>query len=241
MKVHLAYENIDAELELVPIAHPEKRYRVTVEGEPATYQRYMKFDHTRRDEVLLEKEDIAKQLKDSDLDVDLELAGKKLSHTSRITIDEERYEPVYNYTLIDVLQLPDGSKRERPHFYTQGNIDTLLPIRITDELVSPKELLLSFIFRKSYQIVHNNGVTFRFLFELAEKLHNQKKFAKIETYNPDTKKREPLILYDGGRKFPAAYLEGRVKGESYCLLLHLSDQELKAPRPEEEEEQGEEE
>ena len=28
-----------------------------------------------------------------------------------------------------------------------------------------------------------------------------------------------------------AFLEGRIKGESYCLILHLTDQELKASQP----------
>jgi len=52
-------------------------------------------------------------------------------------------------------------------------------------------------------------------------------FARVDTFNPETKKREPLILTDGGRKFPRAYLGGMVKGEKYQLVLYLSDQELK--------------
>ena len=38
--------------------------------------------------------------------------------------------------------------------------------------------------------------------------------------------KEPLVLNDGGNPY-RAFLEGRIKGEKYCLILHLSDQELK--------------
>ena len=39
-------------------------------------------------------------------------------------------------------------------------------------------------------------------------------------------------MSDGGKPY-RAFLEGRVKGDSYCLLLHLTDQELKAPAKDE--------
>jgi len=38
--------------------------------------------------------------------------------------------------------------------------------------------------------------------------------------------KEPLVMNDGGKPY-RAFLEGRVKGEKYCLILHLTDQELK--------------
>jgi hypothetical protein len=37
---------------------------------------------------------------------------------------------------------------------------------------------------------------------------------------------EPLILTTGGEPF-RAFLEGRVEGDKYCLLLHLTNIELK--------------
>ena len=40
----------------------------------------------------------------------------------------------------------------------------------------------------------------------------------------------PLVFTDGGKPY-RAFLEGRVKGDKYCLILHLSDLELK-PLPE---------
>ena len=37
---------------------------------------------------------------------------------------------------------------------------------------------------------------------------------------------EPLILNRGGIPY-RGFLEGRVKGKSYCLILHLTNLELK--------------
>jgi len=170
---------------------------------------------------------MAQKLKDSDIDVDIELAGKFVKQTSWITVTED-LEPVYNYSIYDVLTLPDGTVKERPHMQTVGNINSSIPVRISDELEDPHELLFQYLFRKSYYITHYDGVTYKFLYEIAERLHSAQKFARVDTFNPETRKRAPLILTDGGRKFPRAFLSGTVKGEKYHLILHLSDQELKA-------------
>jgi len=228
MRIHIAYENIDAELDIMPTHRPPKRFRVSTKGGEISYQRYLVFDINHRDELYIGKGETATKLKLSDEEIDLELAGKKLNYTTRIAVDQN-YKPVYNYHLYDVILLPDGAIKERPHVLTIGNINKPLPIKITDELYDPKELALNFVFRKSYNIVHNNGVTYSFLYDIAKWLDKEGKFARVIAFNPETKKPEPLILYDGGRKFPRAFIQGRVKGESYNLMLHLSDQELKLP------------
>ena len=38
--------------------------------------------------------------------------------------------------------------------------------------------------------------------------------------------KEPLVMNDVGKPY-RAFLEGRIKGDKYCLILHLTDQELK--------------
>ena len=40
---------------------------------------------------------------------------------------------------------------------------------------------------------------------------------------------EPIVMNRGGKQYNA-FLEGRVKDESYCLILHLSNIELKRPK-----------
>jgi hypothetical protein len=213
-------------LELIPTHQTQKRYNITPQGEPAVHQRLIRFDSELSDEKLLQEEDLAQKLKDTDIEVDIELSGKIVSQTSRITVTED-IEPVYNYSMYDVITFPNGTVKERFHTPTIGNINTTIPVRITEELADPQEVLFEYLFRKSYYVVHYDGVTYKFLYEIAERLHNAKKFARVDTFNPETKKREPLILSDGGRKFPRAYLSGAIKGDQYRLILYLSDQELK--------------
>jgi hypothetical protein len=38
---------------------------------------------------------------------------------------------------------------------------------------------------------------------------------------------QPLVLTRGGQQF-RGFLEGRTQGDKYCLILHLSNMELKA-------------
>jgi hypothetical protein len=40
---------------------------------------------------------------------------------------------------------------------------------------------------------------------------------------------EPIIQNRGGKPYNA-FLEGRVKKDSYCLIMHLSNMELKKPK-----------
>ena len=42
------------------------------------------------------------------------------------------------------------------------------------------------------------------------------------------KSKDPLILRRGGTPY-RGFLEGRTDGDKYCLLLHFSKMELKAP------------
>ena len=228
VKIHLAHENVDAELELIPTHRRKLNFRKTPEGKEIINQKFILFDiEKRKEKVLKEKQKFDKFIED-DVDIDIELAGKYVKSTNRIVVNKD-FQPVYNYMRYDILGLPDGSKQERVHLYTHGNTNHDIPVKITEDLIDPKELMLKYIFRKSYYISHTNGLTFKFLFDLAKRLHSIGKFARVEAYDPDTQKRSPLVLYDGGRKFPRAFLEGRIKKNAYALILHISDQELKIP------------
>ena len=228
MKIHLAYHQIDSMLELATLHQTQKEYLQTPEGESVKNQRFIVFTQEKRDDIFLDQHDILPKIIENDEDVDLEISGRFISSTKRIVVDQE-YEPVYSYVLYDVLETSNGKTRERPHEKTLSNINKPVPVIISDNLYSPEELLSNYIFRLHYYITHSDGVTFKFLYDIAQKLSDARKLAEVETFNPETKKREPLVLVDGGRKFPRAFVEGIVEDNSYALLLHLSDQELKIP------------
>ena len=41
-----------------------------------------------------------------------------------------------------------------------------------------------------------------------------------------TSGKDPLVMNDGGKPY-RAFMEGRIDNDKYCLILHLTDQELK--------------
>ena len=79
------------------------------------------------------------------------------------------------------------------------------------------------VFNKKYQLKHVNGLTYDFLFDMAKQLADKDALMMLGGGNSW---KEPLVMNDGGKPY-RAFLEGRIKGEKYCLILHLTDQELK--------------
>lgn len=70
-----------------------------------------------------------------------------------------------------------------------------------------------------------SGLTFDFLFEMAKTLHEQDKLLIV---GAGPKGSLPLILSTNGAPY-RGFLEGRVAGQSYWLVLHLTNLELKMP------------
>jgi hypothetical protein len=75
------------------------------------------------------------------------------------------------------------------------------------------------------QLRHVDGVTYDFLFGMAEELEKDKVVVLLGA-GEDGK--QPLILQMNGTPF-RGFLEGRTNGKDYILLLHLSNMEMKKP------------
>ena len=69
-----------------------------------------------------------------------------------------------------------------------------------------------------------NGITYDFLFSIAKELADKDSMVMMAA---GPKGNEPLVFNDGGKPY-RAFLEGRIKNDKYCLLLHLTDLELKS-------------
>ena len=120
--------------------------------------------------------------------------------------------------------LPDGTlKEERSPKETIANILAEYPIKPVGKFLPKKDVYNKFVFSKKYQLSHNNGLTFDFLFEIAKELHEKDAIIMLAG---GVKGNEPLVFQDGGKTY-RAFLEGRIKDQSYILLVHLSNLELK--------------
>jgi hypothetical protein len=82
----------------------------------------------------------------------------------------------------------------------------------------------TFVFKKSYQVRHINGLTYDFLYGMAKKLHKEQAMMLV---GGGQKGIDPLVMTNGGTPY-RAFLEGRVEGDRYALILRLTHLELKS-------------
>jgi len=205
----------------------EIRY-VDKKGEPAQNARVLKADSERELPVLLKKakkiEKIGKMLIDGDPEVDLELTGMLLTDTSKVYVSSRGIvHLVEEYELIHDIKGELQKRRLREKTMQNMNSDT--PVNWTGKFIKKEEAVRRFVFTNTKQLVHINGLTFDFLFQMAEDLDKKNSLLLLRGgENAD----QPLVMNRGGKPYNA-FLEGRVKADSYCLLLHLSNMELKRP------------
>jgi hypothetical protein len=156
-------------------------------------------------------------------EIDIELLGSFIKGGQRILVDENM-NPVFEAIANEVIYNPDGSQKEiKSLSVRESNIVSDYPIRWTGKYLPLDQAYNKFIFAKKYQLTHSNGLTFDFLFEMAKELSEKKSLMML---GAGAKGNEPLIFQDNGKPY-RAFLEGRIKGDSYLLLLHLTNLELK--------------
>lgn len=201
--------------------------RVLPSGEEPVNVRLVKFTAAidRRLERDYDLQQYARALVEGDPDVDMEVTGRKLRRTRRIFVDEAG-EIAYHVNLFRVVRNPDGTERERKELLKlPGNVNQTVPLRWTGRLYPRGEALRRFVFTRSYQLRHVDGATFDFLFDMARTLARADAMVLLGAGKTGT---EPLLMSRGGQPY-RGFLEGRTQGHRYCLILHLTDIELKRP------------
>ena len=220
--------------------NPKPKIKMVMEtGEAVTNKRVVKgtSKHTvsslfaQYDEKPKEGVDFASQLATklsenlvvSDPELDLELTGKFIDDVSRVYINEEQ-KPVFRVKKIEKIFSPKAElKEEREPKYNESNIADESIVNWTGKMMPRAKVYNKLVFDKKYQLKHVNGLTYDFLFEMAKELSDKDSLMML---GGGKSGKEPLVMNDGGKPY-RAFLEGRIKGEKYCLILHLTDQELK--------------
>jgi hypothetical protein len=139
----------------------------------------------------------------------------------------EGLKPVTDFKFVDIIYDAEGKEKERrPHVIRKSNLNDLLPVKIGKRL-SIEQAFTSFVFRYTYQIVHEDGVTMDFLFNIARELQEKNEVAIV---GAGSKGNQPLVVREKGSPY-RGFLYGEIgTGEhegKYKLLLLLSDRELK--------------
>lgn len=162
-------------------------------------------------------------LAQDDPDVDMEVTGRKLKRMRRLFVDRD-YKIAYHVNLFQVVINSDGTERERRELTkVSGNVNQQIPLRWTGRLYPRREAVRQFVFSRNYQLRHVNGATFDFLFDMAKQLDRADAMVLI---GAGRKGIDPILLSRGGQPY-RGFLEGRIDKDRYCLILHLTDIELK--------------
>ena len=161
-----------------------------------------------------------------DPEVDLERVGRQLGGADRVYLNPDG-EVVHCARIEEIVYGPDGAERERrAPVIAEANIDLdNAPLPFTGKFFPRREVLRKFVLSRKVQILHVNGLTYDFLFEMARSLQQKDSMLLVGAGRGN----QPLIMQRGGGAY-RGFLEGRVEGDRYCLMLHLSNLELKAHR-----------
>ena len=167
---------------------------------------------------------LGQRLIEEDAEIDMELVGRKLEDLHKVYLTESGG-IAYDVTLKEHVHAPDGTEKEvKDVVETQSNVALEnFPIRWTGKLFPRKDAIRKFVFVRSCQLRHVNGLTYDFLFEMAKKLADAKALMLVGGGEKGT---GPIIMNSGGTQY-RGFLEGRVDGDKYMLILHLTNLELK--------------
>jgi len=199
----------------------------TADGRRSQSERRVKATMATDTDALVAKygDGLADALIASDPEVDMEQYGLKVEGLKKVYLTQNG-KVAYGVSLNEHIMLPDGTEKEvRPESSTNANIALDgMPIRWTGKLIPRQKAMRMFVFKKSYQVQHVNGLTYDFLFEMAKKLSEADAMMLV---GGGQKGVDPLVMSNGGTPY-RAFLEGRVEGDKYALILRLTNMELKA-------------
>ena len=226
-KIHISNEaKRDAEVAFGTNFRRQKSIYKTADGSTVTNERRLRATMATTDAALVAAhgEALAEALIAGDPEVDMELMGLKLEGMKRIYITPDQ-RVAYGVTLSEHVFLADGTEKEvRPESTTTANIAIDgMPLRWTGKLIPKDKAARMFVFKKSYQVQHINGLTYDFLYDMAKKLADANAMMLV---GAGAKGVEPLVMSNGGTPY-RAFLEGRVADDKYALILRLTNLELK--------------
>jgi hypothetical protein len=168
---------------------------------------------------------VADMLIAGDPEIDIETAGLFLRETSRVYVNSDR-QAVYSVTQNEIVRNPDGTEKlRRPKKITAPNVLPDQPLLWSGKLLPKRDVFNKFVMVAKLQLVHINGLTYDFLYEIARELELTNSLLLV---GAGPKANQPLVFRRGALPY-RGFLEGRTSGNEYCLLLHLSNIELKAP------------
>ena len=225
-KLHLMNkENRDATVAISSLKY-EKPFEMGIPNKELNFKRYLSAtqENLHKNLASLYGDNYSSKLIEEDPEIDIETIGKFISGSDVVYLSskgELLYSPPKT---VEVIIAPDGTEKERrsPEDIP-GNVDDELPVRWTGKKMPKSKVAVKFAFKRTIQIKHVDGLTYDYLFDMAKELQDEDVMVLV---GAGQKGNEPLIFQANGMPY-RGFLEGRVDGKKYQLLLHLSNMELK--------------
>ncbi|HIP36326.1 MAG TPA: hypothetical protein EYG85_05690 [Crocinitomix sp.] len=167
---------------------------------------------------------MAEALIEGDPEINLEVTGQFLGQSPKVYINED-LNVVYRVNKIEKVFNPKGEfQEERNLKHQQANITDETPLKWSGKFFPIEKSFNKFVFVRTYQLFHDSGLTFDFLYNMSKELEDKKSFLLLGSGSKGT---GPAIFQENGQSF-RIFLEGRTKGNDYMLLMHLSNLEFKS-------------
>lgn len=171
---------------------------------------------------------ISRALVEGDPEIDLEQVGRRLGHATRVWVGATG-QVLYAARILSVVVAPDGTEKSRADFIdVEATVGEDQPaIAWSGRLMPAEQVVRKFALVRKQQLRHVNGLTFDFLFDIAKSLEASMQMLVV---GAGPRGQQPLIFQTNGAPF-RGFLEGRTQGETYMLVMHLSNLELKSVAP----------
>ena len=169
-------------------------------------------------------EDYADALVKGDPETDIEQVGRRISTTHTVYLSGNGDVLHAPPEVLELILDPFGNERERrTPMELEANVNDAMPIRWRRRRMPRTELVRRFVIKRTLQVRHDSGITYDYLYKMAKELDEAD---AVVLLGAGEKGREPLRFAQNGSPYQG-FLEGRVDGPRYKLLMHLSDMELK--------------
>ncbi len=219
----------DARVAMKVTKTPE-RPTVGLPGQTLDFIRYLAVGDrgSHQDMVAAFGETYGQELVDGDPEIDFEQVGRRIERTETVYLSSRGEVLHTSPQLMEFIYGPDGKVREeRTPKDEPANVNDDAPVRWSGRKMNKSDVVRKFSFRRSMQLTHVDGLTYDFLFSMAQELADEGVMLLV---GAGPSGREPLVFQENGAPY-RAFLEGRVDGDRYMLMMHLSNLELRRPEP----------
>lgn len=206
------------------------RYRSDVQmgvsGKKLRMQRYVQATESGMRERLSEcfGDNYGQELINSDPEVDLENTGRRIGVTDVVFLSNNGEVLHAPPKIIEVLLDTTGKECDRREpVDVNGNVRDDIPLIWTGKKMPKSKVVRMFAFARTIQLQHLDGLSFDFLSEIAKELASE---GVVVLLGAGKGGKDPLVFQANGTPY-RGFLEGRVDGDRFKLLLHLSNMELK--------------